>query len=148
MNPPVSTLLERKPAGVRSVHSSLTVAAAVAEMNRHGIGCIIVLDGERLAGVFTERDVLKRVVGGGLDPNKTLVAQVMTPNPITISAETTVEEAMGIMTEKRCRHLPIVDAHRRVQGIISIGDATRWTVDSHRAENEHLKNYIAGGLPA
>jgi CBS domain-containing protein len=148
MNPPVTTLLERKPAAVHSVHSSLTVAAAVAEMVRHGIGCVVVLDGERLAGVFTERDVLRRVVGAGLDPKKTLVAQVMTLEPITIGPETTVEEAMGIMTEKRCRHLPIVDAERRVKGIISIGDATRWTVDSHRAENEHLKNYIAGGFPA
>lgn len=148
MNPPVTALLDRKAAGVRTVASSITVAAAVAEMNRHGIGCVVVLDGERLAGVFTERDVLRRVVGGGLDPDRTLVAQVMTANPVTIAPETTVEEAMEIMTEKRCRHLPVIDANGHVRGLISIGDATRWTVDSHRAEVEHLKSYISGGYQA
>jgi CBS domain-containing protein len=66
---------------------------------------------------------------------------------ITISPETTIEEAMQIFTEKRCRHLPVMENNRLV-GAISIGDVTRWVSDANRVEAEHLKNYIAGGFPA
>jgi CBS domain-containing protein len=105
-----------------------------------------VIDGGRLVGIFTERDVLRRVVGAGLDPNSALVADVMTASVMTISPDVSVEETMIIFTEKRCRHLPVLDNGRLV-GTISIGDITRWMADAHRAEAEHLKNYIAGGFP-
>ena len=116
-------------------------------MNRHGIGSVLVLEGGRLVGIFTERDVLRRVVGVGLDPRRALVSDVMTSNLVTITPATTVEEAMTLFTEKRCRHLPVL-VDGRIVGLASIGDITRWMVDAHRTECEHLKNYIAGGLPA
>lgn len=125
----------------------MTVAEAVAEMNRHRVGSVLVLDASRLVGIFTERDVLRRVVGAGVDPKRTLVSDVMTAGVITISPEATVEETMVLFTEKRCRHLPVVDRGRLV-GAISIGDITRWMADSHRAEAEHLKNYITSGFSA
>jgi CBS domain-containing protein len=123
----------------------MTVAEAVAEMNRHGVGCVIVLDGVRLCGIFTERDVLRRVVGAGLDPKRTRIAEVMTDHIHTISPDTTIEEALLVFTEKRCRHLPVVSGGRMI-GLLSSGDVSRWMSDSHQAEAEHLKNYIAGGL--
>ncbi|MGD1030127.1 MAG: CBS domain-containing protein [Opitutaceae bacterium] len=141
---PISVLLERKNSEVCSVSPAVTVAEAVAEMNRHRIGSVVVLDGSRLAGIFTERDVLRRVVGAGVDPLKATVAEVMTADLVTVTPATTVDEAMEIFTEKRCRHLPVMDNGRLV-GVLSIGDVTRWSVDSHRSEAEHLKNYIAGG---
>ena len=73
------------------------------------------------------------------------VADVMTKNVITVTPETTVEETMVIFAEKRCRHLPVV-VRGRLVGLISIGDISRWIADMHRAEAEHLKNYITGGF--
>jgi CBS domain-containing protein len=147
MNAPISAILDRKGRNVFSVSSTATIFEAVAEMNRHRVGSILVIDGGKLVGIFTERDVLRRVVGAGVDPTRAKVAEVMTANVITISSDEMVETTMRIFTEKRCRHLPVVDEGQLV-GAISIGDITRWVGDAHRAEAEHLKNYItAGGFP-
>ena len=125
----------------------MTVSEAVSEMNRHRVGSVLVLDAGQLVGIFTERDVLRRVVGDGVDPKRTLVSDVMTANVITISPDASVEETMVLFTEKRCRHLPVLNNGELV-GTISIGDITRWMADSHRAEAEHLKNYITSGFSA
>jgi CBS domain-containing protein len=132
MNTPISALLERKGTAVHAVNANVTISEAVAEMNRHRIGSVVVLDGDRLAGIFTERDVLLRVVGQSIEPNQKRVADVMTRNLITVRPETTVEETMVIFAEKRCRHLPVME-HGRLVGLISIGDISRWIADSHRA---------------
>jgi CBS domain-containing protein len=147
MNTPITAILDRKGSIVHSVAPTLSVYDAVSEMNRHRIGAIIVVDGTRLVGMFTERDVLRRVVGAGIDPKRSLVADVMSPGVITIGPEATIEQTMTIFTEKRCRHLPVVSAGA-LRGVISIGDVTRWMADVHRAEAEHLRNYITGGAPA
>ncbi|HVU35106.1 MAG TPA: CBS domain-containing protein [Opitutaceae bacterium] len=147
MNAPVSAILDRKGRNVYSVAPGVTVADAVAEMNLHRVGSVLVIDGGQLVGIFTERDVLRRVVGADLDPRRVLLEKVMTANVITISPEATVEETMALFTEKRCRHLPVME-HGELVGTISIGDITRWMSDHHRAEAEQLKNYIAGGFPA
>jgi CBS domain-containing protein len=146
MNTPISALLERKSSVLHSVAPSVLVAQAVAEMNRHRVGSILVMDEGRLVGIFTERDVLKRVVGGGLDPQAVRVADVMTSDLITVSPETTVGEVMDTFTNRRCRHVPVV-AGERLLGLISIGDVSRFMADVHRTECEHLKNYISGGFP-
>ena len=145
---PISALLERKGSVVHSVPSTVTIAQAVDEMNRHRIGSIVVLETNRPIGIFTERDVLRRVVGASIDPKIMRVADVMTSNLITISPETTIEETMILFAEKRCRHLPVLTEDGHMIGLISIGDISRWMAESHRAEAEHLKNYIAGGLTA
>jgi Predicted signal-transduction protein containing cAMP-binding and CBS domains len=144
---PISALLERKGSSVHAVPSTVTIAQAVDEMNRHRIGSIVVLENQRAVGIFTERDVLRRVVGQNIDPRVKRVADVMTANLITISPETTIEETMILFADKRCRHLPVLSNDRLV-GLISIGDISRWMADAHRTEAEHLKNYIAGGLSA
>jgi CBS domain-containing protein len=147
MNASISTLLEHKGSSVYSVPATATVAAAVAAMNHQKIGCVLVMDGSRLAGVFTERDVLTRVVGAEIDPKTTPVARVMTSKINTITREATMEEVMTIFAEKRCRHLPVVeDGH--LLGLISIGDISRWIADAHHAECVQLKQYIAGGYPS
>jgi CBS domain-containing protein len=146
MNTPISAILERKGSTVFSIAPSATIADAVAEMNRHRVGSILVLDDGRLVGIFTERDVLRRVVGAGLDPKRALVADVMTSGVLTITRDATMEDTMKIFTEKRCRHLPVVE-NGRLLGTVSIGDITRWMADHHRAEAEQLKNYITGGFP-
>jgi CBS domain-containing protein len=147
MNAPITAILDRKGRNVYSVSSTATISEAVAEMNRHRVGSVLVIDSGKLVGIFTERDVLRRVVGAGVEPKTSRVAEVMTANVISITPETTIEETMRIFTEKRCRHLPVLDGGRLV-GTISIGDITRWVADSNRAEAEHLKNYITSGFSA
>lgn len=147
MDTPVSALIERKGRAVHVVPSTVTIAEAVAEMNKRRIGCIVIVDEGALSGIFTERDVLSRVVGADIDVKTVLIADVMTKNVQTIRPETTVEETMKIFAEKYCRHLPVMDGGQ-MKGLISIGDISRWVAETSRAEADHLKNYIAGGFPA
>jgi CBS domain-containing protein len=147
MDTPVAALLERKGSAVHAVASTITIAEAVAEMNRKRIGCIVIVESGAIAGIFTERDVLRRVVGAGLDPKAVLVADVMTRNVHTVPPEATIEQTMALFGEMHCRHIPVV-AGGQVRGLISIGDISRWMSDVSRTEADHLKNYIAGGFPA
>lgn len=144
MNTPISALLERKGSAVHAVAPDVTVLEAVAEMNRHRIGSIVICENKQPIGIFTERDVLQRVVGGNADPRATRVREVMTRELITITPDTTIEQTMTLFADKHCRHLPVTSG-RELIGLISIGDISRWVADLNRAEAEHLKNYIAGG---
>lgn len=145
MNTSIATLLEQKGGAVRSVPITVSVADAVKEMNRHKIGCVLVMDGARLAGIFTERDVLTRVVAADLDPKTTPVARVMTGNVLTATPEATVQQMMDTFAEKRCRHMPVMRDGQPI-GVISIGDVSRWVASAHRSEAETLRQYISGGL--
>lgn len=147
MDTPVAALIERKGSVVHAIASTITIAEAVAEMNKNRIGCVVVIDAGRITGIFTERDVLRRVVGADVDPKTVRVADVMTRNVHTIAPETTVEQTMALFTEMRCRHLPVV-VEGRLLGIISIGDISRWVSETCKAEADHLKNYISGGFTA
>jgi CBS domain-containing protein len=146
MNTSISALLERKGSEVFSLPPDVTVAEAAKEMDRHRVGAILVIEDGRIVGIFTERDVLSRVVATGIDPKTTPIKFVMTRDPIKVASSTTIEEVMALFTEKRFRHLPVVDDGRLV-GLVSIGDVLRRMVDSHRHEAEQLKQYIAGGYP-
>lgn len=145
-NTAIATLLERKGGALHTVPTTVTVAEAVQTMNRHRVGSVLVMAGQRLAGIFTERDVLRRVVGEQLDPRTTPVTKVMSPDVITVLPTTTTQQTMEIFAEKRCRHLPVME-DGRIVGLISIGDVSRWLSDVHRAEAESLRQYITGGLP-
>ncbi|HVU17077.1 MAG TPA: CBS domain-containing protein [Candidatus Didemnitutus sp.] len=145
METSIATLLERKGGSVRAVPTTVTVLEAVQEMNRHKIGSVLVMNGHRLAGIFTERDVLLRVVGAELEPMTTPITKVMTSNVLTITPETTVQQVMDLFAERRCRHLPVMK-DGQVTGLISIGDVSRWVANMHRAEAESLRQYISGGL--
>lgn len=145
MNTSITTLLEGKGRALRTVPSTVTVADAVKEMNHHKIGSVLVMNGATLAGIFTERDVLTRVVSAELDPKTTPVATVMSANVLTIEPDATVQQVMDLFTERRCRHLPVMSGGKLL-GLISIGDVSRWVANVHRAEAESLRQYIAGGL--
>jgi CBS domain-containing protein len=147
MNTSIATLLEGKGRAVYTVSHDITVAEAVQEMNHHKIGAVLVMNGRRLAGIFTERDVLRRVVGAGLDPVMTPITSVMTGKVLTIEPETTVQEVLDLFSERRCRHLPVM-RDGELLGLISIGDVSRWVANMHRAEAESLRQYIGGGLSA
>jgi len=145
MNIPISTLLGQKSGAIFVIPTTKTVADAVQEMNAHKVGSVLVMDGEKLAGIFTERDALRRVIGGNLDPKTTPITQVMTTQVLTIAPTATVQQVLDLFTEKRFRHLPVVEDSRLV-GLISIGDVSRWIASLHRFEAESLRQYIAGDL--
>lgn len=147
MDTPVSALIERKGSEVHAVTSTITIAEAVAEMNKKRVGCIVVIDEGKIVGIFTERDVLRRVVGADLNVKSVLVSEVMTKDVLSVTPQTTVEQTMTIFAEKRCRHLPVIE-DGKLKGLVSIGDISRWVADVSRAEADHLKNYIAGGFPS
>lgn len=145
MNTSIATLLAGKGRALHTVPTTVTVTEAVQKMNQNRIGAVLVLEGERLAGIFTERDALTRVIAASLDPKVTSITQVMSANVLTIAPEATVQEVMDIFAEKRCRHLPVLE-QGKLTGLISIGDVSRWVANAHRAEAESLRSYIAGGL--
>ncbi len=143
----ITRILEEKGNAVFRIPVDATVAEAVAEMNRQRIGSLMVMDGGGgVAGIFTERDVLTRVVSSGLDASVTPVRTVMTSDPKRIEADTSVEDAMQIMTNKRVRHLPVFEDGRLV-GMVSIGDITRWLLKVNEMEAENLRRYLFGEYP-
>ncbi len=142
----VTILLKEKSTSVYCIAVNSRVDAAVSEMNRQRVGSIIVKDAEKVVGVFTERDVLTRIVAAGRDPKTTTVSEVMTTDFLWITQDTSVEDAMQMMTDKRVRHLPVFDNHRLL-GLISIGDVTRWLLKVNEMEAENLRNYVFGEYP-
>ena len=134
-------VLDRKGRHVESIAPEATVSDAVALMNACKIGSVLVGDLSSPLGIFSERDVLARVVAAGRNPKLTRVCDVMTRELVMIAPDVTVEEAMAIVTEHRCRHLPVVDGNR-VCGLISAGDLTKWVVFSQRQTIADLHSYI------
>ena len=127
---------------IRAVGPDASVTECVRLMTAEKIGALIVLDGERLTGMFTERDALNKVLAPGLDPRNTTVAEVMTKNPIWIPPTTTVGDAMELITRRRFRHLPIVD-NGKVLAVISSGDLTHWLVQDKIGEAKELVELAA-----
>jgi CBS domain-containing protein len=146
MNTPVAVLLSRKGSAVIAVASSDSIADAVRVMNEKKIGSVLVNDNGCLVGIFTERDILSRVVAAGRDPQTTRVKEVMTEKLQTITPDTTLGDVMELFSRLRCRHLPVL-MNGELLGLVSIGDVSRWLADTHRAEAEQLRQYIAGGYP-
>ena len=143
----LNTLLKNKGRTVHAVDPEATVLDAVRKMNQERIGALLVMSGNDLVGIFTERDVLTRVVDQRRDPAATRVAEVMTAKPVVVTAAATIIEAMAIVSEKRCRHLPVVDEGRLV-GLVSAGDLTHWVTRGHEYQIQDLVNYITGKYPA
>jgi CBS domain-containing protein len=139
-------VLGDKGSTVHHISPDKTVRQAVQAMNEHGIGSLLVMEGERIVGIFTERDVLRRVVDVGLDPDTTPVSAVMTRDCIVVSPEATVGETMSVITQQRVRHLPVVESGTLL-GMVSIGDLTRWVVRHQRHEITDLVDYITGRYP-
>src|SRR5579875_1476660 len=124
----VRDILAKKGRQVWSIGGEAKVRGAARFMTEHNIGALLVLDGERIAGMFSERDILQRVVAEGRDPARTTVSDVMTVEVACCTPETSLEEARGAMKNRRIRHLPVVDSDERLLGLISIGDLNAFQV--------------------
>jgi CBS domain-containing protein len=128
---------------IHSVGPDALVTECVRTMSAKKIGALIVMDGERLVGIFTERDALNKVLAGGLEPGRTKVSEVMTKDPFSIPPTTTVGEAMELVTKRRFRHLPIVK-NGKVLAVVSSGDLTHWLVKDQVGEVQELVDLAVG----
>ncbi len=137
----VQDLLQAKGREVATVAPQISVLDATRLMNERRIGAVVVTQGDHLVGIFTERDVLTRVVAAGRDPSSTTVEEVMTRNVLTCFCEDSLEEVRRIFTEKRIRHLPVVEGGELV-GIVTSGDILAHEVREHEKTIQHLENYI------
>ena len=138
---PLNRLFEQGEA-IHSVGPDTPVTECVRLMTAEKIGALIVMDGGRLLGIFTERDALNKVLAAGLEPGNTKVSAVMTKDPFCIPPTTTVGEAMEVITRRRFRHLPIVD-NGKVLAVISSGDLTHWLVQDKLGEVKELVDLAA-----
>lgn len=143
----VAHLLDEKAPGSGAAVWSATPATSVYEalevMAANNIGALVVVEGERLVGIMSERDYARKVILFDRGSRDTTVAEIMTADPVTVSPSTTVTECMQLMTDHRFRHLPVVDAGALV-GLVSIGDVVRAVIDEQRYLIQQLEGYITG----
>lgn len=139
----VRQLLDGKPSGTYTVDAGDPVRVAIQRMADRFIGALPVLRDGRLVGIVSERDYARKVVLMGRNSAETLVETIMSAPVIHVAPQNTVNDCMKLMTEKRIRHLPVIDGGELV-GLISIGDCVKAVIDEQRHEIEDLRRYIAG----
>jgi CBS domain-containing protein len=130
------------------VHAETTAADAIQLMLEHRVGAVTVVDEKRVvAGIFTERDVLRKLALSGLDPAKTAVAGLMTAPVILATADTSPGEAFAIMMERHFRHLPVVDDQGRLIAMLSIRNLLQWRVDELTERLDTMEQYMTNDAP-
>ena len=139
----VRQLLETKGNRIYSVPPDCLIYDALVILAEHRIGAVLVMEGDHLAGIFSERDYAREVVLKGRTSKTSTVSEVMSTKLITVSCDHTVEECMNLMSGKRIRHLPVLE-HGKVLGILSIGDLVQETIYYQRFLMIQLESYIQG----
>ncbi len=143
MSKSIGQILKLKGSEVWSIGSGATVYEALALMAEKGVGALVVIDDAKVVGIFTERDHARKVDLGGRCSQKAFVHQVMSTEICYVAPETSVDEAMAIMTDNRCRHLPVMVEEEMV-GLASIGDLVKASLDEKDFVIKQLKKYIKG----
>lgn len=142
--PTVQDVLRDKGSLVHSIPAHATAMEAIHKMNQHKIGALVVMQDEHIVGIFTERDVLRRVVADDRRPDEIRLLDVMTANVVWCAPNTDLDEISAIMKERRIRHIPVCNEDGKVLGMISIGDVNAQHA-SHQAMTIHyLSDYIYG----
>lgn len=137
-------ILMTKGTEVVSINQDATVQSAAVLMNEHMIGALVVTDRSRVVGMFTERDVLRRVVVPRRDPARTRVAEVMTTEVVCARPQTSIDEARTVMKNRRIRHLPVTNGSMELEGMISIGDLNAYLADAQEMTIHYMQEYIYG----
>jgi CBS domain-containing protein len=143
---PLSSMLDERRRPINSVYPDTSITDSVRLMNDQNIGALLVMEDDKLSGIFTERDALTKVLVAGIDPVSTKVSEVMTKDPFCVDPSTTIEEAMSIVTNRRIRHLPVLHNGKLV-GIVSSGDLTHWLVEDREGEIRELVDVAAHTRP-
>jgi CBS domain-containing protein len=143
----VGAILSHKGSAVWSIAPNETVLAAIQLMADKNVGALPVLEAGQLVGIISERDYTRKVILKGKSSKDTPVRDIMTQDPVTVRATDSVSECMQVMTEKRVRHLPVMDG-AKIVGLISIGDLVRRIISAQTATIDNLEKYITGDYPA
>ena len=138
----IKQILDTKGYAVWSIHPQESVFAAIQQMAEREVGALVVLDGEAVVGIISERDYARKVILKGRSSRETAVRDIMTPHVICVRLDQSIEECMTIVTERRIRHLPVLDSGRLV-GIISIGDLVKTIIAEQQFIIEQLEHYIS-----
>ena len=144
---PVRALLRTKARVIWSIGPEETVFRAIEIMSEKQVGCLVVLIGGQLAGIVSERDYARKVILMGRSSAQTRVSEIMSTPALFVTPGKTVAESMRLMTDRRIRHLPVLEGDN-VVGMLSIGDLVNWVIASQQQTIKHLHNYIAGNYPA
>ena len=139
----VSHILESKGHDVWAVKPSDTVYDSLQLMADKEIGALLVMDGDKVVGIVTERDYARKVILEGKSSKGSSVSEIMTKRILFVSPERSIDECMALMTDKRVRHLPVLD-HKRVVGVLSIGDLVKAMISEQKVLIDQLQHYIAG----
>jgi CBS domain-containing protein len=140
----IGAILSQKSGDIYSVSPDATVFEAVAMLDQKNVGAVLVMDGDKLVGLFSERDYTRKVVLRGKRSRETKVSEIMSTDLKVVRPQEGVETCLRLMTDKRIRHLPVIDGGK-VVGVISIGDLVKWVIATQSAAIAHLESYISGG---
>jgi CBS domain-containing protein len=140
----IGAILNQKGGKIFSVSPEATVFDAVSLLSEKNIGAVLVMDGDKLVGLLSERDYTRKVMLRGKRSRETTVAEIMSTDLKTVQPRDAVEDCLRLMTDKRVRHLPVLDGDK-VIGVISIGDLVKWVISCQSAAIAHLESYIQGG---
>jgi CBS domain-containing protein len=138
----VSQMLMGKGSEVYTITPEATVFDALGLMAEKDIGALVVMDGDEIAGIFSERDYARKIVLLGKTSRETPVRDIMTPEVICVTPSQSADKCMAIMTDKRIRHLPVLDGDGRLAGVISIGDVVKAIISEQQVMINHLEDYI------
>jgi CBS domain-containing protein len=139
----VKHLLDTKQVRIISVSENISVLDALKVMTEKNISAVLVMENDRLHGIFTERDYARKIILQGKSSKDTLIKEAMTSNPITINLSDSIDYCMGLMTDKHIRHLPIVE-NDEVKGMVSIGDVVKFIIADQKQIISQLESYISG----
>jgi len=140
----INTILAQKGDEIFSISPDATVYEAIEMMSNKNVGALLVMEGERLVGMISERDYTRKVFLRGKRSRETSVTEIMSTQLTTTRPQEGVEKCLRLMTDKHIRHLPVLDDDK-VVGVISIGDLVKWVISCQSATIAHLENYIHGG---
>jgi CBS domain-containing protein len=143
----VSRILERKGSSIWSIAPEAMVYDAIKLMAQKNVGALMVLENNTLVGIISERDYTRKVILQGKSSKETPVGEIMTKELVTAEPNDNIAECMRIMTERRVRHLPVLE-RSKIIGIVSIGDLLKWVISAQDAAIDHLEKYITGSYPA
>ncbi|WP_426327543.1 CBS domain-containing protein [Pedobacter sp. R-06] len=139
----VKHLLDTKQVRIISVSENISVLDALKVMTEKNISAVLVMENDRLHGIFTERDYARKIILQGKSSKDTLIKEAMTANPITISLSDSIDYCMELMTDKHIRHLPVVE-NDEVKGMVSIGDVVKFIIADQKQTISQLESYISG----
>ena len=137
----VRNIIQTKGNAIYSVPSTITVYQALEHMFEKNIGALLVIDDGKFLGIFTERHYARKLALRGKSSKETLIGEIMTEQPVTVTCDTTIEDCMKIMTSKKIRHLPVMENEKLV-GLISVGDVVKYIIQEQKFIIENLEQYI------